>query len=169
MQHLFGSLVFEKRTDEILPKVESKLANLRTKIAERQGRVARLRSEYAIDDAALSDLLMQARQAQRRNEAVLNYTYNPATEGPDAPANHVPERSIGAGVINNLLTEQDFIDGDREAVRRLELIGRNLRDVFDREVLAAVVVAAPRDLPGSTLAAMELHRLSYDELEYLGF
>lgn len=121
-------LTYYKTADEIKEACSKKVKFLKTKIEERQARIASLRKEYDIDDAALISLLTDARRNQQNSDR-MSFTYmaNSSTHEVSASAsNKKEERSIGAGVVNNLLTENDFIQTEKEAAQRLELIQRNL-------------------------------------------
>lgn len=131
---------FTKTEDEIKQAVSRKTAAIKTKIGQRETRIAKIRAEYDITDTALIDLLSQARNTHDLHMTYLLKNGVPARHQPGDDG--VNEVTIGAGVVNNLLTEQDFIEAERAQVRRLELLHRNLTGSRD---------------------------LSYDELEFLGF
>ncbi len=59
--------------------------------------------------------------------------------------------TIGAGIVNSLLTEGDFIAGEKAQVKKLSTIIRNLKDLPDEH------------------GAVRGHRLSFEELEFLKF
>ncbi len=140
---------FEKTTSEIVASCLRKESEIRAKVEEREGRVRKVRAEYKITDSVLIDLLSQARAASKRNDAMLsNYSSRAVDEGGDEP--HVV--TVGAGVVNMLLTERDFIDGERAQADRLSIVARNLRDFVDERGIKR-----------------ESHRLSFDELRFLGF
>lgn len=169
INHMFGGLLFEKTAKEIVDKANAKVTSLRAKIAERTERVKRLREEYQIDDAALIQLLTQARnEAKRPGSEKMSYSYSNRLVGASGAASGAApeqERVVGAGVVNNLLTETDFIEAEKEQIKRLLLIAANLRDIPDRTLHA---------MPAGTIAGVDSRppmtfRLSYDELEYLGF
>jgi len=143
------SFKFEKNASEIAEKAKAKTLALKAKIEERQRRIAELREAHGIDDAALVDLLTQA----RRNDRAVTFQYTS-----NAPANKKgpEERTIGAGVVNNLLTENDFIEADKASVKRLEILGRNLRPLS-------------RITSNGTRYEENGFPLSYEELEFLGF
>ncbi len=152
---MFESFTYEKSSVEIKEKAKVKIATLEDKIKEREARVTRIRTEYEITDQALVDIMTQARSAQQRDKMSFSYktTHNATAQGPE-------ERTIGAGTINNLLTENDFIEAERKQVKRLQLIVRNLKDLPDQNV-RVVTPGETRPLRGPTLRE--------DELEYLGF
>jgi restriction endonuclease Mrr len=137
---------FEKTSDEIKKAAVAKIAALAEKNKEREERVAGLRKEYGIDDAALAQILQSARQQEQHARS---FTY--ASGNPGTNSGRMEERTIGAGVVNHLLTENDFIQGDKANIKRLEMIVRNLRPLVRQ---------------GHTVDA---YALSYDELEFLGF
>jgi hypothetical protein len=146
ISHMF-SFTFEKTTAEVLAACKAKEIALRSKIEDREGRVARIRAEYKITDAILIDLLSQARAAAKRNDSLMNYSSSVQPNDSGEPQTV----TVGAGVVNMLLTERDFIDGEKGQADKLALIGRNLRDFTDDRGIARAS-----------------HHLSYDELRFLG-
>lgn len=145
VQSLSGmfNFTFEKTSEEIVAAATRKRDSIRKKIGERESRIANIRSEYKITDESMINMLAKARQ---QNE--LHYNNSSGI-----PANAMTEGSvtIGAGIVNMLLTERDFIEGEKAQVEKLDVIVRNLRDL-------------PNDKGG-----VRGHRLSYEELRYLGF
>ncbi len=145
---------YEKFAHEIREKLEAKIKKVEDKVAERRKRVADLREEHGIDDAALVQLL----QAARKNASARHYTYSTSKmsnvsvgSGPQEE-----ERTIASGVVNNLLTENDFIEAERDQIRRMNLIARNLRPV-------------PAYAENGTPLPERGFSLSYEELEFLEF
>ena len=141
-----------KTVDEIREASEKKLTSLKAKIAEREQRIADLRSEYSIDDAALVQLLTAARRADRANRMSYSYTNKTVSDKGES----IEERTIGAGVVNHLLTESDFIESERASVKELELIVRNIRPLV--KFSDSGNVYRQTEFP--------LHQ---EQLEYLGF
>lgn len=154
ISHMFGSFTFKKSADEIIDKATAKTAALKSKIEERKRRVADLRAEYGIDDAALVQLL----QAARRQNNAMRYSYSSSmanNAGIDGAA-QTEERTIGAGVVNNLMTENDFISAEGEQIDRLAFIIRNLKPI-------------PRYADNGAEIPPDGFELSYEEMHYLGF
>lgn len=151
---MFQNFTYEKPSAEIIAKAQAKIAALLAKVEERQARVTKIREEYEVTDQALVEILTQARGAQRDK---MSFTYN---SSPSAQGGLREERSIGAGVVNNLLTENDYIESERKQAKRLGLIVRNLQDRPD-ETLHVIAAGVERPLRG--------HCLTEEELEYLGF
>lgn len=151
IDHMFHSLTFNKTASQITSAATKKTSMLRAKIYEREKRIADLRAEYSIDDAALVQLLTAARKQQ----SAMSFSYNTsnASVGMDKK---MEERTVGAGVVNNLLTENDFIQAERDQVKTLELIARNLQDI-------------PRFTSNGNALPAEGFSLTMGELEYLGF
>ena len=147
ISHMF-SLNFELTTQELKDACTRKEREIRAKIEEREGRVTRVRSEYKITDAVLVDLLTQARAANKRNDAMTNYTSNAQIVNNEGEFTMV---TVGAGVVNMLMTERDFIDGERSQADKLALIARSLRNFTDDRGIAR-----------------SSHRVSYEELRFLG-
>jgi hypothetical protein len=144
------NFVFEKTSDEVKEKAGSKIKALTAKNAERQQRIAKLREEHGIDDSALIQLLQAARQQERANS--YSYTSNAIVGG----QNKMEEKTIGAGVVNHLLTENDFIETDKATIKKLDTLVRNLRPL-------------PRITSNGNNYKADSYQLSYDELEFLGF
>lgn len=148
--HNMFNFHFRKSSDVITEKMRNKATQLRAKIEERKVRVQRLREEYKITDAVLIDLLEQAREAARKGDvAKMSYSVSNSQHSPKGMQDD--NFTIGAGVVNNLLTEGDFIKSEEAAVRKLELIARNLQDDEDEN--------------GKKVG----HVLRQEEAEYLGF
>lgn len=159
IEHMFPEFVFKKSAVEIVTHVTAKMNSIKNKIEERQKRVADLRKEYAIDDSALVQLLTAARknahaQVFQYTSSLSNAAINTALTGHTNRG--IEEKTIGAGVVNNLLTENDFIEGERDQVKRLELIARNLSAVY-------------RFANDGSKYVQEHFKLSFEELDYLGF
>lgn len=148
--HMF-SFSYEKTTAEIKAKATEKIASLQKKIEERQVRISRLREEYSIDDAALVQLLTAA----RRQAGAERFTYSSNSRADDG-TNRMEEKTIGAGVVNNLLTESDFVEQEKADVKKLNTIVRNLRPL-------------PRITQNGNNYSEDSFSLSYEELEFLGF
>jgi hypothetical protein len=142
------SFTFQKSSAEIVEKATAKANSIRAKIGERERRLAKVRAEYKITDAAIIDLLQRARSAA--GNAMANYSTSVRDE-----EGHIEEVTIGAGVINLLLTENDFIEGEKTQVDRLDTIAKHLTDV--------VVIQ------NGTAVIQKQHPLSYAELKFLGF
>ena len=152
---MFG-FKFEKSALEITDAAKRKKAELLMKIEERQVRLKALREEHGIDDAALIQLLTAARRAQQNNDGgSMSYHYNKSSTSSDGKSK-LEESSIGAGVVNHLLTENDYIEAERASIKRLEFVIRNLRPL--QRVTANGVKYEDNGFG-----------LSYDELEFLGF
>lgn len=143
---------YTKSSGEIREKAAQKVAALRFKIEERKERIKKIRGEYKITDAILIDLLEQAREASRKNDNKMSYSVSNAPSQQQTQGMS-EEIIIGAGTVNNLLTESDFIKGEESQVKRLQLIARNLQDE-ETEWSNGKPVG---------------HKLNESELEYLGF
>ena len=157
-EHMFR-FTFEKSSAEIKKAAEGKIKQITAKIREREERVAKLRKEYRITDVALIDLLRKAREASRHHDAPMSYSYTSNVAQRTKGLNEETV-TIGAGVVNNILTENDFIDSERAQVKQLQTMVRNLRDLPDPKITTLTKgVARP----------MRGHALSYEELDFLGF
>jgi len=111
----------------------------------REERIVKLRADYEIDAELLAQLVMQFQRNQ--NDNLTNYNSQPG------------KQLIPAGVIANIIREQEMIDNERKQLRKMELVLRNLRDTE---------LYQTRDT-GETRERRCVHFLTDDELEYLGF
>jgi len=137
-----------KTTEQVRDAMSRKVKELKVRIADRETRTMRIRDEYSIDAERLAVLVMRYRESTR------NQTVSYDRQGGDRDEVLVP-----AGVIANLVRERDMIDSEREQIRKLELILRNLAD----EELYHVPET------GEVRTRRAIHELEDDELEYLGF
>lgn len=142
------NFAYEKTTLEIKFKIEEKLKLLRRKVEEREERVARVRAEYKVTDEQIIDMLARARSQAQNIISNISYTIT-SDDGAETV-------TVGAGVINALLTERDFIESEHAQITKLELIDRNLRD---RVYYSDDGVKHER----------VYHTLTQAELDYLGF
>lgn len=146
------NFAYQKTVSEIREKVQAKRINLTAKVKEREERIATLREEYGIDDKALIELFRQART--QANAQRFSYVSN-STQADGG--NKMEERTIGAGVVNHLLTESDFVESEKALVKRLERIDRNL---------APVIHFAEGN---GSMYTQDTFTLTEDELDFLGF
>jgi hypothetical protein len=151
IDHLFNNLTFQKNTAEIIAAAKGKITQLNSKIEERTNRIRTLRETYQISDSAFVDILSQMRENEKRHNFVQNYSTSTTDR-----SGVQREITVGAGVVNNLLTETDFIANERQQVERLTFIVSNLRDVQCFTANSGATYVAP-------------HTLTFGELEYLGF
>lgn len=149
VDHMFN-FRFEKTAEEIKTKAESKIIGLEAKIEERAGRIAKMCEEHAIDDAAMVQLLKAARKQTQQS-----YRYTSMSNSPVGPKK-MEERTVGAGVVNFLLTESDHVESEKDAVKKLRAIVANLRPL-------------PRITASGAKHEENSFALSYSEMEYLGF
>lgn len=149
-RHMFSNFSYEKSIDEIKEAMEKKITALTAKIEDRQQRIVRLRKEFDISDAEMIDLL-----TQYGNELVSNRVVN-ASISYSTKANNGDQKIIGAGVVQNLMTEKSLIETEKDSVEKLERIVRNLRPIRHVTNEGAEWVQTS-------------FRLNEDELEYLGF
>lgn len=149
VDHMFN-FTFEKTADEIVTHARTKVQSIRVKIEERTVRIRKMREEHKITDAVLLDIQNQMRADAKRGMAA-QYSSNARSDG-GAGDETV---TVGAGVINFILTEQDFIGGEKAQAERLDTIIRNLRPLTRRTANGNEYV--------------ELFKLGYEELKFLGF
>lgn len=119
MSHMFGRFQFEKTIDEIKAAMLTKIEFLTAKISERKARIAAIRREFDISDEALIQVLSQAVDAGKASSN-MSYTL-PTTDG--------STKLIGAGVVQNILTENHHIEQEKEICDKMRSILRNLRPV----------------------------------------
>lgn len=155
IDHMFGSLHYTKPVAEIREACRKKAEQIRAKVEERQGRLERLRREYDVSDADIIQLLTMARKQARHDLGPVSYTYNKLSSSPGG-GTRMEEKTIGAGVVNNLLTESDFIEAEREQAKKLDFIIRNLKPIIRFSDTGAPYTQTE-------------FSLSQDELEFLGF
>ncbi len=142
---------FEKSASAIVERAKSKVTAIRLKIEEREVRINRTREEYKISDAALVAIMAQAREQMQRGAAAL--VYNSKVRSDDGLRED--DVTIGAGVVNMLLTERDHIEGEKSQIDRLDTIVRNLKDL--------------RRYAPDGKEYMQGHELTMAELKFLGF
>lgn len=144
------NFTYEKTATEIVDRAKEKAATIRSKIEEREVRIRRIRQEYKINDAALVDIMAKARDQAKRGEAMF---YSSTVKSEDGSGEE--EITIGAGVVNMLLTERDHIEGEKANVEKLDMIIRNLKDL--------------RRYAPDGKEYMQGHQLTTAELKFLGF
>ena len=137
-----------KTSSEVREAMQRKVTALREHIAGREQRLKQIRAEYGIDSDMLARLVIQF---QRQEKSGGSINYNLQGEG--------REQIVPAGVIANIIREQEMIDSEQRQIRKLELILRNLRDT------------EPYNDPqsGETRRRDCIHQLTDEELEFLGF
>lgn len=146
-------------TPMIKVAMEQKIIALKSKVAERRGRVTRLMSDHRITREMLADMIIQYMKDQQEGRARMSYSNSvrPQSEGAQAPKTDVVD--VPAGAIANLITEKNLIENESAEVKRLELIVRNLKDTEP----------AVRADTGELYQRAVIHSLTDDEIEYLGF
>ena len=148
---ILSNLTFTKTSEEIRSAVASKLVRIRAKITERELRITNLRASYEITDADMIQLLSQ--QARDNSNAFSNAPIAMSTYSVGAGDQ---ARIVGAGVVQNLVTEQSLIEQEREQIERLEMIHRNLRPIS-------------RVSATGTAFTVDAFEISHSDLEFLGF
>ncbi|TQF09790.1 hypothetical protein FJV41_42850 [Myxococcus llanfairpwllgwyngyllgogerychwyrndrobwllllantysiliogogogochensis] len=145
---LFESVRYNtKTTPDLRGAMRKKVEELETRIAEREGRLQRIRDEYQIDPERLATLVIQY---QNKESAFVSY---------QAQGGSPRDTVVPAGVIANIIREREMIDSERGQIRKLELVLRNLPE--------SELYNDPRT--GEVKSRQPLHQLTDDELEYLGF
>lgn len=145
---ILANLTFSKTSGEVRDAVHRKVAKLSEKILEREARITSLRESYQITDTDMIQLLSQQARDAVSNARITSTTYSVGS-GDDC-------RVIGAGVVQNLSTEQLLIEQEKEHIDRLTLVARNLRPIRRYGV-------------GGESFEQDSFELSYADLEFLGF
>lgn len=135
LDRMFQDIKFFKPGGEIGEKARAKAVTITSKIKEREGRMASVCAEHSLSAADLFAL------AQAGADHAGTGSYRPGYSG---SAYKAPVRDLPAGVVSSLVTESEQIESERQQVRTLELLARNI------------------DQSAS-------HEISFAELEYLGF
>lgn len=143
IDHLFSGFTFMKSSNEIITAANNKIAHLQGKIEKRETSLKKLKSDHGVDDATMTNILL----AMRQQAGAQSYTVNKMNNGRVTDE----QVTVSAGVINNILTEQDGILADKASLEKLQVIARNLKDLPDKD------------------GKFYGHQLDYNELVYLGF
>lgn len=151
IDHLFNSIEFRKSSAQIKTAAAFKAEKVKQKIAEREKRIRELRAEHEIEDSDLIQLLTAA----RKNAGANQYTYSKMSKSKVGPSS-MEEKTIGAGVVNNLLSENDYIEAEKDQVKVLERIMRNIKP-------------NPKYSEDGTELPEQQFKLTPDELDYLEF
>jgi hypothetical protein len=134
LDRMFQDVKFFKLGSEIAEKARAKVVAITAKIAEREVRMAEVCSQYSLSAADLFAL------AQSGGEHAGTGSYRSF----GGSAYKAPVRDLPAGVVSSLVTESEQIESERQQVRTLELLARNIDPAVE-------------------------HEISFAELEYLGF
>lgn len=146
---------YQKTSGEIFEKVQVKAEAVKSKIAEREQRIRDLRKAHDISDQDLIQIYAQAAQAAREGQH--RNTYSISTNAVAASGSEPEERIIGAGVVQNFLSESGLIETEKEDLKKLESIKRNLRPLVQ---FSTDTGAQYTD---------DFFTLNEEDLEYLGF
>lgn len=146
IEGLFSDVCYNKKSSaELRAAMTRKVEEIKVLSQTREGRIMKLREEHEIDAELLSRLVMQFQRDEHSN--FTNYSKQPG------------KNVIPAGVIANIIREQEMIDSEREQLQKLDLVLRNMRDT---ESYFTEDTGEHRERPC-------IHQLSDHELEYLGF
>lgn len=145
------NFTFEKSATDIVDKAKAKALSIASKIAERETRIRRAREEHKITDAVLLDIMVQARDQMQRGAMAIAYS----TKVRSDDGLREEDVTVGAGVVNMLLTERDHIEGEKSQVEKLDMIVRNLTDL--------------RRFAPDGKEYQKGHELTGAELKFLGF
>jgi len=114
-ESMFPEVKYTKSGIEMREACGRKSDALLAKIEERQGRIARVRADHGIDDAALVMLLQQVVNAAARRD---RFAYMNSTTGQQA--------EVEAGVVAQLNTEARAIESEKEQAAKLRRVARNV-------------------------------------------
>ena len=148
-------------TSTIRRQMESKVKAVEAKIQERGERLARIYKENDITPDRLGDILVQYHQDQNRGQSRNSYAISAGpTVGGGDPSNptEAKETLVPAGVIANIVTEKQLVAQEKDEVRKMNTILRNLNDTE--------YAVHPQN--GDTISRAAVHTLTDDEIEYLG-
>ena len=158
VEEMFRGVSYNKFTSpQVREAMTRKAEAVRAKIEERRGRIEKITHENEITPEALSDLIVQYTQDQRRGSSSHKMSYSIPNSG--SSGNQPKETVVPAGVIANLVTEKELISSETAEVKRLDLILRNLKDT------EPFVDATTGELRQHAI----VHRLDDTDIEYLGF
>lgn len=144
-------------TEQLKPRMQQKISELKTKVVERTERVATIQKQYAITDSAMVEIVSQFHRDQQRGEQRASYSNSLGVQKSDNVV--VPEMAVPVGVIANLLAERASIQEERELVQKLELIEARLTNMRYKE--------DPNT--GQTIQVVAVHELNDQELRFFGF
>jgi hypothetical protein len=155
---MFRGVQYNKFTSgQIREAMNRKVEAVRAKIEERRGRIDKITRENEITPEALSDLIVQYSQDQRRGGGIkMSYSIPNSNT---SSGKQTKETVVPAGVIANLVTEKELITSETAEVKRLDLILRNLKD--DQPFVD--------EKTGELRSRAVIHTLDDSEIEYLGF
>jgi len=144
---IFNNVRYQvKTTAEIIPAMTHKIDALETLMADRHTRLKKIRDAYHISPEHLANLVLQF-----QNNTSGQVSFEIQGDG--------TSQLIPAGVIANIVSEKEMSASEREQIRKIGLILRNIRDVEP--------YYHPRT--GELIERPSLHKLTDFELEYLGF
>ena len=112
------------------PRIDAKVQVLEAKVVARKLRIIQIRKDHEIDDLTLIELLKQARSAQNQSNYTVKSTGVRSDVGNNM-GNLDQTRTINAGVVSNILTEQDAIEDEETAASRLRRVSRNIEYAVD--------------------------------------
>lgn len=146
-RNMFDEVTYNtKTTTELREAMSRKVVALGESVTRRGERMLKLRETYQIDAERLAELILRFKDEGARATSYDNQG------NPDAPI-------VPAGVIANIVREREMIDGERDQIRKMELILRNIKDTEPYI----------NEQTGEYGERPCIHVLSDDELEYLGF
>jgi hypothetical protein len=123
---------YQKTVEEMQEKIGTKAEAVKAKIAEREQRIKDLRKAHELSDQDLIQIYAQAAQAAHEGRNQNTYSIGSAPVGAGGSAGYAAagssdERIIGAGVVQNFLSESGLIETEKEDLKKLLSLQRNLR------------------------------------------
>ena len=156
VETLFRGVTYNQFTSpQLREAMTKKVAAVRVKIEDRQGRIRKIQIDNDITSEMATDLVLQYMQDQQNGRQRMMYSNSVRQQGSTTPK----EINVPAGVIANLVTEKSLIEQETAEVTRLDLIIRNLKD--------DAYYTHPET--GAVGKRQVIHTLSDNDMEYLGF
>lgn len=157
VEAMFHNVSYNQFTSpQLREAMTKKVAAVRVKIEERQGRIRKIQADNDITSEMATDLVLQYMQDQQRGQQRMMYSNSVRSQN----TNEAPkEINVPAGVISNLVTEKSLIEQEMAEVKRMDLIIRNLKDEMYYNHPETGVVGKRQ----------AIHTLSDSDMEYLGF
>lgn len=145
---------------ELLPKLSKKVEQLKAKIEERKERLEEIRGRFKINREGMLELIAKYLRDQQHGRSVATYSLSNSAV-PSAPEmKDVSEVAVPAGVIANIVTENELIENEQELVKKISLVAHRLN------VQPQLFKVHPQT--GATIAVDPIYELSDHELEFFG-
>lgn len=167
VQGMFGGVHYSSfTTEEVKTAMNRKIQFLQTKITQRGERIKQILEENGIPASSLADIIDAYNRRMQRGgrqqyatslEVLSGSGGSEATPSVDAVELPGSSRVVPGGLIANIVFEREVMASEREEVKRMTRISRNLRDLPTVDSNTNLLVMQP-----------VVHHLSDDEIDYLG-